>query len=250
MTAKRPFNQIKFDMLTGKVGFALDGVPVDDAVEGVSFGVTYERPKGPKELTWIPQPPEDARFSPYSFLEQFDAVFAVDTNTREIGGIRRSVTAVAATSIELVRSGDGRVAQAILQQSVFAYAVISVEGCSPTLNPERLGWKLALEGLIPRYAGYRDGKRYALVVDSELGRLPLFNARQEPLVESFFLPGNFTMVYASTDAAMDLHLNKMIDMADKESSLQLEVLAAGKEPSRLFWSSAGDRQEVISGPFS
>lgn len=249
-SVKQSFNQIHFDLLTGEMSYALNGVPVENAVEEVSFAVTYQRSKSPKNLAWVPQPNVGARFSPYSFLEQYDAVFAVETNTREIAGVRRAVTAVAGLSIDLTRNGDGRPSKAVLQESVFGRVDMSLVGCAPTLNPERWGWKFALEELIPKYMGYSEGGRYALVVDSELGLLTEFNARRQTLCESYLLPTNFTMLYASCDGGADLPLNHLLRLADKEAELQLKVLAEGRSLGPFFWKATGVRKETIRSPFS
>lgn len=248
-TVKQSFDQISFDLLTGEMRHALNGVPVENAVEDVSFAVTHQRPKGPKDLTRIPQPDVGARFSPYSFLEQYDAVFAVDTNTREIKGVRRAVTVVAGLSIELARNSDGRPSGAVLQESVFGRVEMGLAGCAPSLNPERWGWQFALQHLIPKYVGYCEGGNYALVVDSELGLLEDFNARRQTLCESYMLPSNFTMLYASCDGGADLPLNRLLRLADKEAELQLNVLNEGRSLGPFFWKATGDRKETIQGPF-
>lgn len=71
---------ITFDHATGEVSFGADMI-------NVYSEISYERPKGPKVLSRIPQVKKEISFSGGNALKQnYEFVVAVDTNTRTIKG--------------------------------------------------------------------------------------------------------------------------------------------------------------------
>jgi len=85
------------------------GAPVDPETGNISFcqeminvysEVSYERTKGPKILSRIPQDcSDDISFDASSALEKnYDFVFAVDTNTLELAGKSLSAVGIVTTS--------------------------------------------------------------------------------------------------------------------------------------------------------
>lgn len=62
-------------------------------------------------------------------------------------------------------------------------------------------------------------KPIGIVMDSELGRLKDINARRLPLVEDFFLPAGFEIMYASdATGSTEFFANMLIRMCDKAST--------------------------------
>jgi hypothetical protein len=65
-----------------------------------------------------------------------------------------------------------------------------------TIAPERIGWWDTIRRMTahPVVRG-----SVALIVDSDLGRLTALNAREEPILDGFYLPEGFTLLYASAE---------------------------------------------------
>lgn len=56
-------------------------------------------------------------------------------------------------------------------------------------------------------------KQIGIVVDSELGHIKEFNSRERYIIDSFYLPQNFKLIYASADKN-DTVLNWAIKQCD------------------------------------
>jgi hypothetical protein len=201
----------------GGVRFVTD--VVDTRVE-----TTYERPKGPKIIERIGLEAERLHFDPdVAIFTNFDRVFAVDTNTREIGGVSISVTAV--TEIVPPKPcGHGTI------RVIFFHEFMQVTG-----KPELVGWlSVALD--LTRAKEYQLLSRIGLIVDSELSDLPEYNARTRPLLtgvlgRDHFLPERVTLVYATADKR-DFIVNKAIRSADDCARRLLDALEEGRiEPN-------------------
>lgn len=155
-------------------------------------------------------------------LKNFDIVYASDTNTKLMpDGITRCSAGVAF---------KGEICQT------------SEQGGTLTCRPYRLiRWvwnaeakieNITWKGIIQEIQkDEQSTKRIGLVVDSDLGNLEAYNNRTLPLTEDFYLPENFSLLYASADYT-DEWSNKMIRMCDREAAGQLkkyykELLAKG-----------------------
>lgn len=66
-----------------------------------------------------------------------------------------------------------------------------------------------------------ENRRIAFVVDSDLGNLEAYCNRSKPLHKDFYLPPNFTLLYASADRS-DEWPNQMIKRCDKLAGADLE----------------------------
>jgi hypothetical protein len=73
---------------------------------------------------------------------------------------------------------------------------------------------------------YDDGKRYAIITDSDLGLHGAYNERSEPYFADYLLPNNFTLVYA-TDKGRDL-ANQVIKLCDHEAGQMWCRMEAGE----------------------
>jgi hypothetical protein len=196
----------------GRVQFVTD--VVDTRVE-----TSYERPKGPKVIERIRLEADRLHINPdVATFTNFDRVFAVDTNTRDIHGVSISVTAV--TEIVPPKPcGHGTI------QLIFLHEFMQV-----TAKRERVGWLSAALDLV-RAEKYRALSRIGIVVDSELNDLPAYNARTLPLLtgvlgRDHFLPQPATLIFATSDKR-DYIVNKAIRSADDCSRRLLDALEQG-----------------------
>ena len=196
---KQRVHEIRFDFgrdqVIGGLNEAEDGTLTFYDGEGkkvdpvhIEVGWGYLRDKGPKVLARMQALPHDIQGNVSRGLTRFDWVFAVDTNTVEIGGVRVSVAA----SHLLANIGvSGR------QWTFTPVAQEAFEFHDATEPPERVAWWEIIQR-VRTEADIRAG-RLALVVDSDLGSLSDFNARRIPIVDGYHLPEGVELVYGSAD---------------------------------------------------
>lgn len=154
----------------------------------IEVGWGYMRDKGPKVLARMPALPHSIQTDVSRGLLRFDWVLAVDTNTIDIEGVRVSIAAP-----HLVRNitFQGRVWNGTLvPQEAFEFH----DASQP---PERVAWW----EIIQRVRAHPEirAARLAVVVDSDLGRLSEFNARQLPIIDDYRLPEGVELLYGSAD---------------------------------------------------
>jgi hypothetical protein len=176
---------------------------------------------GAKVITAAPLP-ELLRMSAVMTLADYVWAVAVDTNTKELWGERVSVTSIA--KLWAIR---GETETLVLSEICTTHEFRNV-----SVKPELHGWKIASESIVAT-PDYKAGGRFALVVDSELGKLPTFNARLEPIVERFFLPERLTLMYASTDLQRDSFINRVLKQCDRAAGKVLERIAASSSQENL-----------------
>lgn len=88
--------------------------------------------------------------------------------------------------------------------------------CSFEENLEPHSWKTVIEHLqtiIP------SDKKVGIVVDSEYDKLDAFNSRVEPLVFDWYLPENYSLIFATADKTDDW-CNRAIKYCDKNANLR------------------------------
>lgn len=244
--AAESFDSFRIDSRTGKLELLANGIPVTTQSEDVVTSVHYDREAKPKVLNATPQPSSDMKMSLFSFLDEFDVLFGVDTNTRTIDTDRHSVAAMSVLEIRNINRTNGVLRNVELNINMFG-AVI--KGKNMAGNPENWMWKVAIEeGIKKQYPNFSDSLRIGLVVDSDMGMIPAYNARSKPVFEDYYLPSNFTLVYASADAGAEYILNRLIRLCDREAKMQLDAITAGKNENVIF--TKLDGHERIDYPFT
>ena len=159
--------------------------------------------------------------NPESTLLGYDAIFSIDTNTKTINKTRISVTGIVYSHVNCDDKGV----------CVLSYLPLTVlEFWDAEINAEVLGWIAAIRAILEdkRY----QGKSILIIVDSVLGDLDNINMRSKPIFSDFYLPDNFTMMYASSDVASNLS-NKLIKASDKMASMKLQELSQDLQPDSL-----------------
>jgi len=171
----------------------------------MSVELSYPREKKPKYLSCGPVDPERLFINPSLPLLEFDHVFAIDTNNRIIRNQKVSVACIAHCYSENIQTD-----QAVLRYTLAAW----FEFRNIIKKPENVAWcELILA--IQNEERFKDQK-IALLVDSDLGCHERFNNRELPIFDEFFLPDNFSIIYATTDSGGYL-INKIISLCDKRS---------------------------------
>ncbi|MBN9083844.1 MAG: hypothetical protein BGP04_16540 [Rhizobiales bacterium 62-17] len=205
-------------------------VMCDPSKEQFSFGngvtdfyseMSYERVKGPKILSRVPMANDQLHWREHEALRQnYEFVVAVDTNTISIDGKRISVTGVtiathsaANFSIELGEFWEFDVP--------FCFALTGVKE-----KPENFGWAYSLEQLVARKL-ITPATKVGMIVDSDLGNIPAYNARKKEFISGNLLPPSVQLIYASSDVGMESIANKALKTADSVSSQIISALRAG-----------------------
>jgi len=195
--------------------------------------VTYERDrKPPKALNITPLSSTELHMDANSALRGFDALIAIDTNNKEINGEQHSATGVIIAKWLSAKTD---------LKHVYSYETpFCIEYLSLRDPREIIGWCMALQHLNATGSIQRCVKT-AVIVDAYLEDLPKFNSRSMPLYQGFYLPDEFTLVYASADGGAEFIANQLLKSADKAATLALEYIAVN--PSLAYPSQA------YSGPW-
>ena len=206
-------NGVYLDPKSGKVSLLHNGCEL--TAKTVTVEQTYERKKGPKVLNRAVLKPSQMFANPNRALEQFHEIYAVDTNTKILDSVPISVCGVVGgqnTKIE------------IPHHTAVRYGPLScIEFHNVTEKQENVGWMEVVKA-IRRSPSYNDKRRIAIIVDSDLGMINSYNNREVGICGKFFLPDNFSLVYASADTGSENIANKMIKLADSISSVILRML--------------------------
>jgi hypothetical protein len=208
---------VNYDHSTGQVSFGAD-------MTNVYSEVAYDRPKGPKVLSRIPQAEKKLSFAGGDALkENFDFIAAVDTNTRHIGGKEISVTGVVIATPMMIPGPKG------LAEYWKFDVPFCLEFTGVKTKPENLGWAAALEQFKVRGL-VTEAIRIGLIVDSDLGNIPDYNSLKMEFLPRIMLPPSVQLIYASSDSGKENVANKILATADSVSSQSLEAIATGKVP--------------------
>ena len=151
----------------------------------------------------------------HRLLERYNHLFAIDTNTvnfNDIGAI--SFTTVYRAALRDLGGAYGESSG----ETVFQDYRINVPG-----NPEVSAWHvliLKIQESNPKPLG-----RIGIIVDSELGKLKDINFRRAPLIDDFYLPPNFELIFASDKSGKEEYFsNKLIAACEANSKRMLEEI--------------------------
>ncbi len=205
----------------GTVSFRRDAehiVPTNGTAE-----MAYDRErKGRKVLSRIPLDPKEMYTDPNLALTTFDTLYAVDTNTKRMGNNRVSVGCAAQVKLNKANGG--------VEFSVshdLAIELWNLQG-----NPEAAMWQYVLETAASS-PFFRQSKSLALVVDSELGRINDFNTQSRPIVNDFWLPDRWHVIYASADKPNECVANSLIALCDRLATRILDCILQKGVPSQF-----------------
>lgn len=159
-------------------------------------------------------------------LARYDHFYACDANTwsfEEIGDV----------SICVVLRGD--LSNVISENRRLSYSqqcVIEITD-NATINPELLAAKFLIEMIIERLPSLPN-KPIGLIMDSELGKIKDINARRAPLVDDFYLPTGFEIMYASdATGSMEYAPNLFIRMCDNAATDYLKKYQTERNLKRI-----------------
>lgn len=193
---------------------------------------SYERRKKPKILHKAEIPVKKIRTDIHASFCNYDLFYVIDTNSKVIKNNKISVACVLLCKFK--PSGD-------LTLAFFA-PINAFEFWNIVDKPENIAWREAILAIMAN-PDYKNELRIGLLVDSDLGDIPAFNLGHKPLIDDFYLPGNFELIYASADVGKEYFVNKLISECDKESN----------EIFKLIESSSHDHPSLVvveDKPFS
>ncbi|KYK43853.1 hypothetical protein A1D31_37805 [Bradyrhizobium liaoningense] len=208
---------VSYDHRTGEFSFG-------DAMTSVYSEVTYERSKGPKVLSRIPQSHRDISFeSGNALIKNYEFVCAVDTNTRTIRDGLVSVTGIIVLRpfvLPTVRE---------LQRGWKLEAPFCLEFLDISEKTENWGW-MAAHQILREQGLIGAATRVGMIVDSDLGNLNSYNARKSPVIRGDLLPETVQLIYASSDAGRENIVNRALSTADSASGQCLDAIENGGVP--------------------
>lgn len=149
-----------------------------------------------------------------SWSDNFDFVFAVDTNThlQKCEGFFCSAAMVYYGDIKRISD---------YERNMICKPFMIIDWYhSSKIKIETVTWMeliKKLQEIIPK------DKKVGIVIDSELGKLEGYNNHTTPIFEQWFLPENYTFMYATADSN-DEWCNKMIKQCDKGATQRLKEI--------------------------
>jgi len=193
--------------------------------KSASFETNYERIKSEKVINRSLLPPENIYIDPNRQFTLYNKIFAVDTNTRVIRNDVISVTAVVLCEVVKGLTFHGVVGR---------YQTVHwIEFRNPQYNPEMTGLRLLIKGIMAN-PKYYSGMKICLITDCDLDNIGNYNNRILPLVENFYLPTSFNLVYGSADVGKKDYLpNIFMSFADKASDDLLKDIEKYDEYGRV-----------------
>ncbi len=191
--------------------------------ERIERSIGYARPKGPKIQARHTTPQRVVTVGGLAELAEFDGIFAIDTNSREVSGDLVSSTCF--IRFQLVREDDGFRIE--FEQRVNYYELRNVKD-----KPELLGI-LKVANDVMRTAPPDAIPKIAFVTDTELSGHDSINSGKTPIYGAHNLPANAHLVYASADTGSEV-LNKLIRICDRQAGNYLSELGRGEIPEAPF----------------
>lgn len=195
--------------------------------KNTSLVKSYKRDSGKdKILNQIKM--KDAKFTvnQLELLKGFDIIFAVDTNTKDINNSKISV--VSAQCCE-IKSNDTQTGNF----QFYSFGLCCIKNI-PDNRAEKFGIKIIINQ-IQSNPKYKSSMKVALISDHDLDKINKYNNNELPIFGDFYLPDNFTLLYASADKKNEGSLlNILISNCDTEANKFFEEVKNGKITPQEF----------------
>lgn len=163
--------------------------------------------KGDKVILQLPlQSKKDV----FIFLEQFDSIYAVDTNSQIKNNLYFSEGALAKL-VSMEQTTDNSVAELSIER------ILTVYDLKEEYKEQKI-WLLAIRKIKELEP---DRAKIGLVVDCDLGKISEYNQRTLKIANQEYLPEGITLIYASSDNK-DTIFNHMIAQCDAFASNNLK----------------------------
>lgn len=173
----------------------------DNIHNSVDLKLKHERSNGKeKVITFYSLVSHNIPLLPEDILSVYDYIFVIDTNYKNVN-----------ESLKLCASAIGLLGK--YEERFFLKKIMNLrfELWDDNNNPEKYAWKFLVEKILQILD--LNNKQIGIVVDSELGYIKEFNSREKYIIDGFYLPENFKLIYASADKN-DTVLNWAIKQCD------------------------------------
>lgn len=151
----------------------------------------------------------------HRLLERYNHLFAIDTNTvkfERIGAL--SFTTVYKGLLKDLGAAYGHSSG----ETVFQDYRLNVPG-----NPEVSAWRVLISRI--QESNPKPLGRIGIIVDSELGKLKDINFRRMPLIEDFYLPPNYELIFASDKSGKEEYFsNKLLAACEANSKRMIDEI--------------------------
>lgn len=147
---------------------------------------------------------------------KFDNIFAIDTNTKLIKGDKISACSLVQGAVRGVAGSDKYEVKYRLD------GMILFRNCPPGIPAERFGWLALIQRVNSKRANIN--RRFALITDYDRDNHDRYNLRNLPILHDVYLPSNFALIYARSDAGVENVLNIFLKVCEKNSSHVLKCL--------------------------
>ena len=170
--------------------------------DAVFSQIQYTRKKGTEKI--VNSIPEFAIDIVSHLASNYNFIYAIDTNTKQIGNNKISVCSIIEAYFSRIdclryrKNGN-----------------IIFKKCPDGLE-EKFSW-IELIKVILSNKNYNDEFKIAIITDHDHGNHTKYNKKELALVEDFYLPDNFTLFYASSDTGKEFLLNKLISECEKDA---------------------------------
>jgi hypothetical protein len=177
--------------------------------------MSHDRAKGAKVRTRTSLQDSAGVVGGLSHLASYDVIFAIDTNSVDLGDEFIAVSGFLPFS---VRRREGDYFFELGEKSIQIYEFHGL-----TYKPELFAISKLISDLEKSSA--KKMPRIGIVTDSELGSLDAFNTRTAPLIGEVYLPNHFTLMYASTDTGWEV-TNKVLRLCDSAATSHINDIKA------------------------
>lgn len=179
----------------------------------------YTRPNKHKTLNKLRVGSANTHIDINKELLRFDNFACIDTNTREIPNV--GTISVSAVILGFYRQRSDRKAALDLSFS----CGFEFRGLNPS-QAEKHGLRLLLTAI---QADKKFEGNTGVVVDHDLARIQHLNGRKEAILDQFYLPPGFELIYATTDSGSEFAQNRMIMDADRCANVLMEQILGSAE---------------------
>ena len=174
----------------------------------------YQRQSGKKKV--VHSIPDKVVPDVTTFIaSEYDVLFAIDTNTKEIQGERVSIGAVQEAHMKRTTPTD-------VELTCWTHMVIPFKNAATGFE-EKLAWMKLVEWVSASH-WYDGQRRIPIITDHDLDNHAKYNAGELPIIGSFRFAKNIAFFYATSDAGAENVLNMLISRCDSLSGRILEDL--------------------------
>ncbi len=171
---EKPATELRIgNFSNGKIQGFNNGVPVKPIKVGYEIG--YNREKKKKVINKIELDSTRITGNPDESLQKFDLVYAIDTNTKAASNKLLSVTCIILCKLDHVADG-------VLDLWYGPFRALEFWNIKD--RPENVAWMKVIQ-FITENPAYNPNSKIGLIVDSDLGNLPAYNARSKPIYSDF-----------------------------------------------------------------